>query len=601
MNNGRRVELDVTYNNAPFAGQVGAEIESLTYVDNAADDSDSIDITLDAQDSKWLHGWLPEEGATLRPRIIGRDWNGPGDTHVMECGLFILDDVAYQDAPTTLQVGGVSKPSDTDFSELERETIWKNTSIKRIGESIAGRYGLGFTYDADDYDIECDEQDGTDSSYYNTLCKNYGLILKVYAKRLWVYDRERYKGKRAVQDFDRTNIIPGSLSYNTTLSGTYTGGYFTYTDADKDLDIVCSVGGGNHTKNVNRRIYREQTGKELVLGEADAKTLLLKAFALIEYQTMQYADIKGQAELLKTSTGEALDALVALLGLTRQESKKATAKERFLLAEARADTVAVPAGTRVKTQGGRYFNTLDYAEIPPGATYVDTIVQAEEAGAESSGILAGEINILVDPIPYIASVSNVDESTGGLDVEDDDSLTERAYLAPSRFSCAGPREAYEYHVREWRSDVTDVQITSPEPCVIAIYFVMEGGRLPNATEREELTEYISGENLRPLCDKVVCVEPEEVPYNIAFTYWIGDGDQRSAGTIQEKVTAAVQSYQSWQRHLGRDINPTELIAKIREAGAKRVKLTAPADIVIGKTQLPKCTGQTVTYGGLEDD
>ena len=67
------------------------------------------------------------------------------------------------------------------------------------------------------------------------------------------------------------------------------------------------------------------------------------------------------------------------------------------------------------------------------------------------------------------------------------------------------------------------------------------------------------------------------------------------------VTAAVQSYQSWQRHLGRDINPTELIAKIREAGAKRVKLTAPADIVVGKTQLPKCTGQTVTYGGLEDD
>ena len=186
-------------------------------------------------------------------------------------------------------------------------------------------------------------------------------------------------------------------------------------------------------------------------------------------------------------------------------------------------------------------------------------------------------------------------------MEDDDSLTERAYLAPSRFSCAGPRDAYEYHVREWRSDVTDVQITSPEPCVIAIYFVMEGGRLPNATEREELTEYISGENLRPLCDKVVCVEPEEVPYNIAFTYWIGDGDQRSTGTIQEKVTAAVQSYQSWQRHLGRDINPTELIAKIREAGAKRVKLTAPADIVVGKTQLPKCTGQTVTYGGLEDD
>lgn len=253
MNNGRSITLDVTYNNAPFAGQVGAEIESMTYVDNAADDSDSIDITLDAQDSKWLHGWMPEKGATLYPRIIGHDWDRPGDQHVIDCGLFILDDITYQDAPTTLQVGGVSKPSDTDFSEFEREDVWKNTSIKRIGETIAGRYGLGFTYDADDYDIECDEQDGTDSSYYNGLCKNYGLILKVYAKRLWVYDRERYKSKRAVADFDRTNITPGSLSYTTTLSGTYTGGYFNYTDADKDIDIVCSVGGGTHTKNVNRR------------------------------------------------------------------------------------------------------------------------------------------------------------------------------------------------------------------------------------------------------------------------------------------------------------------------------------------------------------
>ena len=249
----RSVALDVLYNNAPFAGQVGAEIESLTYTDNAADNSDSIDIILNAQDSKWLYGWMPEKGATLRPIIRGMNWEREGDRRTIECGLFVLDDVNYSDAPTTLQVGGVSKPSDSDFSELEREYIWKNTSIKRIGASIAARYGLEFSYDADDYDIECDEQDGTDSSYYNQLCKNYGLVLKVYAKRLWVYDREKYKEKRSVRTFHRSQIRPGSFSYTTTLSGTYTGGYFNYTDPDKDIDIVCSVGGGSHTKSVNRR------------------------------------------------------------------------------------------------------------------------------------------------------------------------------------------------------------------------------------------------------------------------------------------------------------------------------------------------------------
>lgn len=349
------------------------------------------------------------------------------------------------------------------------------------------------------------------------------------------------------------------------------------------------------------RLYREQTGKELVMGDADPKNLLIKAFALIEYQTMQYTDAKGRAELLNTSTGESLDALVALLGLTRQQAKKATAKERFSIAEARAGAVAIPAGTRVKTQGGRYFNTLSYTEIPPGSLYVETMIQAEEGGAASDGIPVGDISVLVDPIPYISAVENISESTGGLDVESDDGLTERAFLAPSRFSCAGPRDAYEYYVRDWRSDVGDVQIVSPEPCTVAIYFILDDGRLPNETERESLVEYISGESIRPLCDKVICVEPEEVEYAIELTYWIGDSNQKSAGEIQSRVDAAVEEYQQWQRHLGRDVNPTELIAKIREAGAKRVKLIAPEDVAIEKTQLPKCTGKTVTYGGLEND
>ena len=111
MRKGRSIALDVRYNNAPFAGQIGADIESLTYVDSAADNSDSIDITLDAQDGKWLRGWMPNKGATLSPRIIGRDWDSTGDTRAIHCGLFVLNDISFSDAPTTLQIGGVSKPS----------------------------------------------------------------------------------------------------------------------------------------------------------------------------------------------------------------------------------------------------------------------------------------------------------------------------------------------------------------------------------------------------------------------------------------------------------------------------------------------------------
>lgn len=350
--------------------------------------------------------------------------------------------------------------------------------------------------------------------------------------------------------------------------------------------------------------YREITGKEPELGAADPLNLLIKAFAAMEYQTMQYADTKGRMELLKTSTGEALDALGALVGVSRKEPTRATATERFTLSEARGTVTAIPAGTRVKTEDGKYFNTLDYAEIAAGDLYADVVVQAEEAGAGSAGLLAGAIKILVDPIPYIAGVSNTTESTGGLDTEDDDSLTRRIYLSPSVYSCAGPRDAYEYYAREWRGDVADVRTDSPQPNQVDIYFVIqdeEGLRLPNPTELAEMKAYMSGESMRPLCDQVNCKAPEEVEYAISLTYWIGSSDQKSVSEIQSRVSAAVKEFQTWQRKLGRDINPTELITRVREAGAKRVKLTAPADTVVEKNELPKCTGATADYGGLEDD
>lgn len=134
---------------------IGLSIESLTYVDNAADDSDSIDLTLDAQDSKWLWGWMPQKGATLYPRLLGHDWERPGDERAMDCGLFVVDDVNYSDTPTTLQLGGVSKPSDSNFSETDRKVTWK----KHLHQSASARPSRRATawaspYDAEDYDID---------------------------------------------------------------------------------------------------------------------------------------------------------------------------------------------------------------------------------------------------------------------------------------------------------------------------------------------------------------------------------------------------------------------------------------------------------------
>ena len=106
---------------------------------------------------------------------------------------------------------------------------------------------------------------------------------------------------------------------------------------------------------------------------------------------------------------------------------------------------------------------------------------------------------------------------------------------------------------------------------------------------------------RPLTDKVVCKAPTEVGYTIDLTYYIGSDNRNNVAGVQNAVDQAVNEYKTWQRKLGRDINPTELIACVRKAGAKRVKVTAPVDTVVSPAAIARCDGETVNYGGLEDD
>lgn len=349
--------------------------------------------------------------------------------------------------------------------------------------------------------------------------------------------------------------------------------------------------------------YRELTGKTPTLSDAAPEMLLQYAIAMLGGQAMQYIQDKGNGEMLATSYGAYLDQLAANFGVARRAAERATVTLRFTLADTRAAAVGIPAGTRVRTEGGIYFNTTDYAEIKAGELTADVLAQAEEAGVGSSGVEVGTINTLVDPIAYMQSVTNLEESHGGTDEEDDDALTERVYLAPSVFSCAGPADAYVYYAKAWRNDVMDVKIDSPEPCEVDIYFLLDGGRLPTETELNEMQAYFADESQvkRPLTDKVVCKAPTEVGYTIDLTYYIGSDNRNNVAGVQNAVDQAVNEYKTWQRKLGRDINPTELIACVRQAGAKRVRLTAPVDTVVSPAAIARCDGETVNYGGLEDD
>ena len=117
-----------------------------------------------------------------------------------------------------------------------------------------------------------------------------------------------------------------------------------------------------------------------------------------------------------------------------------------------------------------------------------------------------------------------------------------------------------------------------------------------------LQAYLSGKTIRPMTDKLTVKAPEEVTYSINLTYYINRSDSARAVAIQAAVAQAVEEYKTWQRTIGRDVNPSQLAAMVMEAGAKRVTVTAPTFAAVAATKVAALTGSaTVTYGGLEDD
>lgn len=346
--------------------------------------------------------------------------------------------------------------------------------------------------------------------------------------------------------------------------------------------------------------YAEAAGEQPELAQGSPERLLIGAMAVQYYQALQYIDRAGKMGLLKFSEGDYLDNIGALRGIIREPAQRASCKVRFTLSDARTEPVGIPGGTRL-SYANLFFATDEYMEIPAGEMSGVVSVTAQEAGIDANGIPVGELKDLVDPVAYVASVNNITMTAGGAEIETDTELTERIYQATAGYSVAGPKDAYIYHAKRARADVDDVVVYSPAPDQVSVLFTLNDGSLPDDGALQAMTAALSADSVRPLTDQVTALAPEEVPYNIALTYYINTADSPQATTIQTAVMAAIEAYKTWQRKIGRDVTPSKLIQLVMEAGAKRVAVTAPAHTVVTPYMIAKANKVTVTYGGLEDD
>lgn len=348
--------------------------------------------------------------------------------------------------------------------------------------------------------------------------------------------------------------------------------------------------------------YKEVTGNSVQLPSADWRRLILEGIAYYTFLGMKQIEFNGRMNLLKYAVGGYLDNLGAMKHVSRQTAAGAVTTLRYSMTAERSSATGIPAGSRVTAGDGVYFATDEYAEIPAGSLYIDVNATCLTTGRDGNIYSVGELDTMVDIVTYIDAVQNTTIPANGRDGENDDDFRERIFLAPDGFTTGGTKGAYEYMVRLFDSTVQDVKATSPTPGEVHIIALLEGGVIPDEQYLASLDAFVTDPARRMLTDQVDVAAPDVENYNIDLTYYINNSDKNKASAIQSKVNAALSDFTLWQRgKIGRDINPDELIARIKNAGAKRVVVRSPVYSALGDSKVAIPGTVTAVYGGLEDD
>ena len=349
--------------------------------------------------------------------------------------------------------------------------------------------------------------------------------------------------------------------------------------------------------NEVQALFEEEYGR--ALHPADPLNQLIMWFCSILAHERSLMNIAAKRNLPRYAEGDYLDSLAEIFyGITRQDATPAACTLRFTLSEAQERDISIPAETEVSPDGEVVFSTIEELTIAAGDLTGEVVAECTEAGTVGNGFAAGSITGLVDQLAYIAEVTNITASSGGTETETDDAFYYRMRESYEGLSTAGTAGAYKFHAMEHNAAVSDVTVENDGPGRTGVTILMDTG-LPTEDEIEDMQEYLSGEDIRPVTDLVTVRAPTAVPLTINFTYYGAERPQPGGEELRVLVREAVDEYIEWQTSaLGRRINPGKLITLVMQAGAGRVEVTSPTSQALTSTQCAVLNGEvTITYGG----
>ncbi len=357
--------------------------------------------------------------------------------------------------------------------------------------------------------------------------------------------------------------------------------------------------------------FEEITGRKLY--PASPERLFIAWCAAVIVQQRVLINDAARMNVPRYATGDYLDSLSELFyGIERLPASSAVATFCFYISEAQNESVYIPKGTRIAFDGMIIFETVEELEIPAGETKGEIIGKCQISGSEGNGIAARQIKNVVDVYDYYLKVENITETSGGADAESDEDYYERMRKSLGSYSTAGSVNSYIYHAMSASTAVSDVDVMSPEPGVVDVRVLLEDGKQPTETVLKQISERLNADDVRPLTDFVTVSSPKEDLFEVDLTFYTDKNSPVSVSIIDREVRKAVEEYLKWQQEkMGRDINPSNLIQRVMNAGmfsgvnpvVKRVEVRKPAFQTVKPAHVARLDDGAlqILNGGTEDE
>lgn len=342
--------------------------------------------------------------------------------------------------------------------------------------------------------------------------------------------------------------------------------------------------------------FEEASGE--VLSDGDERNTILNVMLYLTECIMNEINAQANNNLIAFCDLPHLIYYGAQQDTYRLEATYAKCRTRFTISGQADGSVTIPKGTRVTADGKMFFETTEETVVAP-ASYADIDCIATDTGASGNGYGIGQINILVNTIPYVESVSNITASSGGADIQSEEDFRESVFYAPLKYNTTGSEGAYVQRTKEVSANIKDVAVIA-SGANISVYILCKGGALPSNELLAVAQEYLSQKDKKAITDNVTCLAAVRKNYTVSLKYKINRADHTTLTAIQEEVENAVNEYVTASgEKMGTNINPEMFLKTAYSAGAASVTVLQPSQFIdLEEYEVPYCTSITITYDGM---